>query len=196
MIQTIEWKALPRKKGTKSEVKQNRMKGLLPAEVYGKGHPNVSVYIQKKALLNRPHGNFLINLVIEGDPEPKLCVLKDIQYNYLGDEPIHVDLYEVTSGVEFDIEVPVEFVGKAAGVEKGGIFEAHLHSIIVRTEPKNIPEKIVVDISGLDLGQVLHVRDITPPEGVKIMTPGDEVLAVVSEPEEEVAEETTEGASA
>jgi large subunit ribosomal protein L25 len=195
MIQTIEWKALPRKKGTKSEVKQNRMKGLLPAEVYGKGHPNISVYIQKKALLNRPHGNFLINLMIEGDPEPKLCVLKDIQYNYLGDEPIHVDLYEVTSGVEFDIEVPVEFVGKAVGLEKGGIFEAHLHHIIVRTEPKNIPEKIVVDISNLDIGQVLHVRDITPPEGVKIMTPGDEVLAVISEPEE-VVEETTEEASA
>ncbi len=195
MIQTIEWKALPRKKGTKSEVKQNRMKGLLPAEVYGKGHPNISVYIQKKALLNRPHGNFLINLMIEGDPEPKLCVLKDIQYNYLGDEPIHVDLYEVTSGVEFDIEVPVEFVGKAVGLEKGGIFEAHLHHILVRTEPKNIPEKIVVDISNLDIGQVLHVRDITPPEGVKIMTPGDEVLAVISEPEE-VVEETTEEASA
>ncbi len=196
MIQTIEWKALPRKKGTKSEVKQNRMKGLIPAEVYGKGHPNLSVYIQKKALLSRPHGNFLINLLVEGDPEPKLCVLKDIQYNYLGDEPIHVDLYEVTSGVEFDIEVPVEFVGKAKGVEKGGIFEAHLHSIVVRTEPKNIPEKIVVDVSNLDLGNVLHVRDITPPEGVKIMTHGEEVLAVVAEPEEEVAEETTEGASA
>ncbi|HEV09612.1 MAG TPA: 50S ribosomal protein L25, partial [Sulfurihydrogenibium azorense] len=60
-----------------------------------------------------------------------------------------------------------------------------------------IPEKIVVDVSNLEIGQVLHVRDIIPPENVKIMTPGDEVLAVVSEPEvEEVGEESSEGASA
>ncbi len=197
MIQTIEWKALPRKKSTKSEVKQNRMKGLLPAEVYGKGHPNVSVYIKKKDLLSKPHGNFLINLLIEGDPEPKLCILKDIQYNYLGDDPIHVDLYEVTLGLELDIEVPIEFIGKPVGVEKGGIFEAHIHYVLVRTNPRNIPEKIVIDVSNLEIGQVLHVRDITPPENVKIMTHGDEVLAVVSEPEvEEVGETPSEGASA
>jgi large subunit ribosomal protein L25 len=197
MIQTIEWKALPRKKTVKSELKNYRKKGYLPAEIYGKGHPNISVYITKKSLLSRPHGNFLIKLIIEGDPEPKLCILKDIQYSYLGDEPIHVDLYEVTQGVELDIEVPVEFVGKAKGVEKGGIFEAHLHSILVRTTPKNIPEKIVIDVSDLDLGDVLHVRDIKAPEGVKIMTHPDEVVAVVSEPEvEEVSAEEGEGATA
>ncbi len=192
MIQTIQWNALTRKKTTKSEIKNYRKQGYLPAELYGKGHPNISVYISKKALLSRPHGNFLIDLVIEGESESKLCILKDIQYSYLGDDPIHVDLYEVTQGVEFDIEVPIEFSGKAKGVEKGGIFEAHIHFVLVRTTPKNIPEKIVVDVSNLDLGEVLHVRDIVLTEGVKIMTPGDEVVAVVSEPEVEVTEETEE----
>ncbi|MCX7760944.1 MAG: 50S ribosomal protein L25/general stress protein Ctc [Hydrogenothermaceae bacterium] len=196
MIQTIEWKALPREKGTKSEVKQKRREGYIPAELYGKGHPNVSVYISKKDLLKRPKGLFFINVLVEGDENPKLCILKDIQYNYLGDEPIHVDLYEVTHGVEIDVEVPVEFIGKPKGLELGGIFEPHLHSIVIRTTPKNIPEKITIDVSNLGLGEVLHVRDIPPIEGVRIMTPGDETVAVVSEPEVEVTEEETAGASA
>lgn len=186
MIQTIEWKALPREKSTKSSLNEMRRKGFIPAELYGKGHPNVSVFISKKDLLKRPKGLFFINIVLEGQ-EPKLCILKDIQYNYLGDEPIHVDLYEVTQGMEIDIEVPVEFVGRPKGIEMGGIFEPHLHSIVIRTTPKNIPEKIYIDVSNLGVGEVLHVRDIPPIEGVRIMTPGDETVAVVSEPEEEEA---------
>ncbi|GAB6071668.1 50S ribosomal protein L25/general stress protein Ctc [Venenivibrio stagnispumantis] len=192
MIQTIEWKAIPRTIGKKSEVKEFRKKGYLPTEVYGKGHENIHVYIPKKLLLSRPHGNFLINLVIEGEQEPKICVLKDIQYNYLGDEPIHVDLYEVSMGVELDVEVPIDLIGRPVGLEKGGLLEHHLHTIMVRTVPRNIPEKIEVDISNLDVGDVLHVRDIPVPEGVKILTPADEVVVVISEPEvEEVAEEET-----
>lgn len=186
MIQTIEWKALPREKSTKSSLNEMRRKGFIPAELYGKGHPNVSVFISKKDLLKRPKGLFFINIALEGQ-EPKLCILKDIQYNYLGDEPIHVDLYEVTQGMEIDIEVPVEFVGRPKGIEMGGIFEPHLHSIVIRTTPKNIPEKIHIDVSNLGVGEVLHVRDIPPIEGVRIMTPGDETVAVVSEPEEEEA---------
>lgn len=191
MIQTIEWNVLPREKGTKSQLNQKRREGYIPAELYGKGHQNVSVFISRKDLLKRPTGLFFINVKLEGQ-EPKLCILKDIQYNYLGDEPIHVDLYEVTQGLEIDIEVPVEFVGRPKGLELGGIFEPHLHSIIIRTTPKNIPEKIYVDVSNLNVGEVLHVRDIPPIEGVRIMTAGDETLAVVSEPEETETAETEE----
>ena len=200
MIQRIEWKAIPRTPGKKSEVKEYRKKGYIPVEVYGKGHENAHAYIYWKDLADRPSGMFLIDLKIEGEEEPKVCILKDVQYNYLGDQPIHVDLYEVTFGVELDVEVPVEVVGKPKGLEVGGILEKPLHTIMIRTVPRNIPEKIVVDVSNLDVGDVLHVRDITPPEGVKIMTPGDEVVAVVLEPEveevieEETAEEATETA--
>ncbi len=189
MVQRIQWKALKRQAGKKSEVKAFRKKGYIPVEIYGKGHENVHAYIYWKDLADRPHGTFLIDLHIEGEDEPRVCILKDIQYSYLGDEPIHADLYEVTFGVEFDVEVPVELVGKPVGLEKGGLLEQHLHTLTVRTIPRNIPEKIEVDISGLDLGDVFHVSDIKAPEGVKIMTPPEEVVAVVVEPEVETAEE-------
>ena len=197
MIQRIEWKAIPRTVGKKSEVKQFRKKGYIPVEIYGKGHENAHAYIYWKALVNRPKGMFLIDLKIEGEKEPKVCILKDIQYNYLGDQPIHIDLYEVTFGVELDVDVPVELVGKPKGLEVGGVLEQHLHTITVRTVPRKIPDKIKVDVSGLDVGDVLHVRDVTPPEGVRIMENPDEVIAVVIEPEvtevaeEEASEETT-----
>lgn len=191
MIQTIEWKALKRIKGTKSEIKQKRKEGYLPAELYGKGHPNISVYVNKKDFLKRPKGLFFINVIVEDDENPKLCILKNVQYNYLGDEPIHLDLYEVTQGLEIDVEVPVEFVGKPKGLDLGGIFEPHIHSIVIRTTPKNIPEKIEIDVSNLGLGEVLHVRDIPPMKGVRIMTHPDETVAVLSEPEETSTEEAT-----
>ncbi len=189
MVQRIQWKALKREVGKKSEVKEYRRKGYLPVEIYGKGHENAHAYIYWKDLADRPHGTFLIDLHIEGEEEPRICILKDIQYNYLGDQPIHVDLYEVTFGVELDVEIPIELVGTPKGLEKGGLLEQHLHTLTVRTVPRKIPEKIEVDVSNLDLGDVLHVADIKPPEDVKIMTPGDEVVAVVVEPEVETVEE-------
>ena len=198
MIQRIEWKAIPRTVGKKSEVKEFRRKGYIPFEVYGKGRENAHGYIYWKDLANRPKGMFLIDLHIEGEEEPRVCILKDIQYNYLGDQPIHIDLYEVTFGVELDVDVPVELVGTPKGLEYGGVLEQHLHTITIRTVPRKIPEKIEVDVSNLDVGDVLHVRDITPPEGVKIMENPDEVVAVVLEPEveavteEEVPEEAVE----
>ena len=189
MVQRIQWKALKRQPGKKSEVKAFRKKGYIPVEIYGKGHENAHAYIYWKDLADRPHGTFLIDLQIEGEDEPRVCILKDIQYSYLGDEPIHADLYEVTFGVELDVEVPVELAGKPVGLEKGGLLEQHLHTLTVRTVPRNIPEQIEVDISGLDVGDVLHVSDIKAPEGVKIMTPPEEVVAVVVEPEVETVEE-------
>lgn len=193
MIQRIEWKALPRTVGKKSEVKEYRKKGYIPVEVYGKGKENAHAYIYWKDLDKRPTGMFLIDLKIEGEEEPRICVLKDIQYNYLGDQPIHVDLYEVTFGVELDVDVPVELVGRPKGLELGGVLEQHLHTITIRTLPRKIPDKIEVDVSNLGLGDVLFVKDITPPPDVKIIENPDEVVAVVIEPEETgVEEETTE----
>jgi len=195
MIQRIEWKALPRTTGKKSEVKSFRKKGYIPVEVYGKGKENAHAYVYWKDLVNRPKGMFLIDLKIEGEEEPRICILKDIQYNYLGDQPIHIDLYEVTFGVELDVDVPVVLVGTPKGLEYGGVLEQHLNTITVRTVPRKIPDKIEVDVSNLGLGDVLFVKDIVAPEGVKIMENPDEVVAVVIEPEETTEtteEETTE----
>ncbi len=115
------------------------------------------------------------------------------QYGWLGDNPIHIDLYDISKVKEIDIEVPVEFVGVPEGVALGGTFEVILSTLTVRASVESIPDKIVVDVSKLGLGDSLHVRDIQPPANCVILDNPEEVVAVVLEPEAEETptEETT-----
>ncbi len=178
--------------GKKSETKRFRREGYIPVEIYGKGVENRHAWMSEKDFLSLPHGEtFLVEAQING--EKRVCILKDIQFGWLGDNPIHIDLYDLANVTEIEVEVPIEFTGTPAGVELGGTFEVLMHSLTVKAKPTNLPDKIVIDVSGLGLGDVLHVRDIQPPEGCIILDSPEETVAVVAEPEvEEVAEETEE----
>ncbi|MCS7263024.1 MAG: 50S ribosomal protein L25/general stress protein Ctc [Aquificaceae bacterium] len=174
----------PRELGKKSELKKRRKEGFVPVEIYGKGAENVHAYISLKDLRALPKGEtFLIEAYIGG--EKRLCMLRELQTGWLGDNPVHLDLQDVSHMKEIDIEVPVEFVGTPVGVSLGGTFEPLLHSLTVRARLENLPEKITVDVSNLGLGDALHVRDISPPEGCTILDSPDETVAVVLEPEAE-----------
>ncbi len=178
--------------GKKSQLKQARRQGYVPVEIYGKGVENTHAFISLKDLLALPHGEtFLLEVEIDG--QKRICLIKDIETGWLGDNPIHVDLYDISQVQSIEIEVPIEFVGTPEGVSLGGTFEILLHTLTVRASVENIPDKIVVDVSSLGLGSVLHVRDVTPPEGCIILDSPEEVIAVVSEPEAESAptEETS-----
>jgi len=196
-MKRVKVKLYPRKPGRKSELKRKRREGWLPVEIYGKGVENKHAWISVKDFAELPHGEaFLIEAELEG--EVRVCQLKDIQFGWLGNNPIHIDLYDLSNVEEIEVEVPIEFVGTPAGVEAGGTFEPVMHTLTVKAPPANIPEKITVDVSGLGLGEALHVRDITPPEGCRILDNPEETVAVVYEPEEEAtpeetAEETAEG---
>ncbi len=192
-MKRVSVKLKERVPGRKSETKRMRREGFIPVEIYGKGVSNVHAWIEGKEFLSLPHGEtFLIEAELNGDK--RVCILKDIQFGWLGDNPIHIDLYDLANVTEIEVEVPIEFTGTPAGVELGGTFEAIMHSFTVKARPVNLPDKIVVDVSGLGLGEALHVRDITPPEGCIILDNPEETVAVVAEPEveEEVTEEAEE----
>ncbi len=186
-MRRIEVKLLPRSsEGKKSEKKQRKREGYIPVEIYGKGVDNVHAYMNLKDFNSLPHGEtFLIVAEVNGDK--RVCFLKEVQYGWLGDNPIHVDLYDISKVKEIDIEVPLEFVGTPAGVSLGGTFEIVLNTLTVRAGVESIPDKITIDVSGLGLGDSLHVRDIQPPANCTILDNPEEVVAVVLEPE---AEET------
>jgi len=188
-MKRVSLKLLPRVIGRKSELKRMRREGYIPVEIYGKSVENVRAYVSLKEFMKLPHGEtFLIEAQI--DSERRLCLLKDVQMEYLGDNPIHVDLYDVSHIREIELEIPIEFVGTPVGVGLGGTFEILMHTLTLRAPIDNIPDKITVDVSNMGLGAVLHVRDITPPEGCIIMDSPEEVIAIVAEPEaEEVATE-------
>jgi len=188
-MRRIPLKAIPRKIGRKSEIKRMRKEGWLPAEVYGKGVENLHVYIPKADFEKLPYGEaFLINLEVEGEKEPRVCIIKDVQTDWTGTNPIHVDLQDLTYTAEIEAEIPVHVVGTPKGLEKGGTLEITMPTITVKAPPAKLPEHIEIDVSNLDLGDVIYVRDIPVPEGTKIMDNPDEVVVVLLEPEEEKTE--------
>jgi len=193
-MRRIPLKAIPRRLGRKSELKRMRKAGWLPAEVYGKGVENLHVYISKKDFEKLPHGEaFLINLEVEGEQEPRVCIVKEVQTDWTGTNSIHVDLQDLTHTAEIEAEIPVHIVGTPKGLEKGGTLEVAMHTVTVKAPPAKLPEHIEVDVSNLDLGDVLYVKDLPVPEGTKIMDNPDEVVVVILEPEEETTGEETEG---
>ncbi|RLJ69787.1 large subunit ribosomal protein L25 [Hydrogenivirga caldilitoris] len=199
-MRRVKVKLTERVPGKKSETKRMIKEGFIPVEIYGKDVENVHAWIGVKDFLSLPHGEaFLMEAEINGDK--RVCILKEVQFGWLGDNPIHVDLYDIANVKEIEVEVPIEFVGTPAGVEFGGIFEALMHSLTVKARPANLPDKISIDVSGLGIGDVIHVRDIQPPEGCEILDNPEETVAVVAEPEieqvvtEETEEETEEQAS-
>ncbi len=186
-MKRVQVKLIPRTIGRKSEIKRFRREGYVPVEIYGKGVENTHAYISMRDLKAFPKGEtFLIEAEING--ERRVCLLKEIQFGWLGDKPIHVDFQDITHVSEIEVEVPIEFVGTPVGVGLGGTFEPLMHSLTIKARLDKLPEKIVVDVSGLGLGDALHVRDVVPPEGCVIMDSPEETVAVVLEPE---AEETT-----
>ncbi len=186
-MKRVSVKLKERTPGKKSETKSMRREGYIPVEIYGKGVSNTHAWMSTKDFLNLPHGEtFLIEAEVNG--EKRVCILKDIQFGWLGDNPIHIDLYDLANVTEIEVEVPIEFAGTPAGVELGGTFEVLMHSLTVKARPVNLPDKIVIDVSSLGLGEALHVRDVTPPEGCIILDNPEETVAVVAEPEVEEAE--------
>jgi len=191
--------AQKREKVGKEISKKLRKQGKIPAIIYGPGIDPLPIAVnfnEFEKVYNRYKGETVLYLleVSNGETQKYQCILKELQRDPVTDRFIHLDFYAVSTENVIEIEVPLEFVGRPVGLTKSGILEIFMHELTVECLPTAIPDKIVVDISHLDLGDSLHVRDIKVPEGVKIKDrPEETVCTVVVEEEEkaEGAEETT-----
>ncbi len=195
-METVKLQATPRKGTGKGIARKLRREGLLPAVIYGGGRPEATPIAIKTSDLKRiKHISGLIYINLDG--EERACILKDVQYNYLGDVPLHVDFHEVTFGETITTTVEIEFIGTPVGVkEENGVLEIFLREVEIETLPKSIPEKLVVDISKLHAGEVIHIKDIPIPEEVKILGDSETAVVVVSEQEEASVTETEESEEA
>jgi len=191
-MKVVEVKATRRDKTGKGVARKLRREGLLPAVIYGGGRPEAThIAIPAKDVRRIQHHHGLVKVDLDG--EERMCILKDIQYNYLGDVPIHVDFQEVTFGETIEVTVELEFVGTPVGVsEEGGVLEILKREVAIEVLPRAIPEKIVVDISNLHAGDALHVGDLPLPEGAKLVDSPEETVVVVAEPAEEATAEAEE----
>jgi large subunit ribosomal protein L25 len=122
--------------------------------------------------------------------------VKDTQRNIIDGNILHVDFYEVESGVVLRARVSLHLNGNPIGVREGGNLENPLHEIEVECLPKDLPERIEIDISGLKVNQSLHVRDIPLGEGVKVLSAADQVVALVKFAKVEAAPVVAEATAA
>ena len=180
--------------------------GRVPGVIYGKGLPSRNLEFERrpleKYLSKAKHGTVIVKMsVVDGpDSSESFAVLKEFQFHPVTDSVIHVDFYEVAAGKKFNVEVPLRVKGKAAGVEFGGILEVVIRSLEIRCTPDNVPEFIEIDVSGLNLGDTLHLGELAFPAGVKPVEKDLKMaIAAVHTPKEEAvakdAEATTEPAA-
>jgi large subunit ribosomal protein L25 len=195
----------------KGVARKLRAAGRIPGNCYGQSKAQ-SLSVDPRALdqllkSSASGMNTLIDLKVEGGGgfDGKKVLLKELQRDPVSNEALHADFFAVDLTHTLDIAVPVHLTGTPVGVSmEGGILDQVLREIHLECLPDSIPEELTVDVSALEIGMSLHVRDLALPEGVKLLSDGDLSLASVLAPkavEEEVptdveAEEGVEGAEA
>ena len=158
-----------------------RKAGRMPAVVYGHGAEPVSISVDaKETLTHLHHGIHVFNLAIEGAGE-ETCLVKDLQFGYLGDNVIHIDFTRVTLDEKVKLNVTIDVHGAPkAGAKPGHIVVHDLAELEIECAVRNIPEAIRVDLDGFD--EIVHVSDLPMPEGVVATTPGDTLVLHVQAP--------------
>lgn len=153
-----------------------RRQGRIPAVVYGHQQQPVAISLDAHDFAEGlQHGLRLMDLSIEGKTET--AIIKELQYDHLGREVIHADLMRVDVTEVITVTVPLEIKGTPKGAQEGGVLTAHTNRLEVQCLAINIPERIVVSVKEMDVGQAIHAREIQLPEGVTLVTPA-EVLVV------------------
>lgn len=182
---------------TLREKKENlnslRAKGFMPAVFYGPKTPATSISIPHMAFIKawKQAGESSV-ISIKTPAEEVLTLINDVDVDPLTDLPRHADFYVFQKGEKIKVKVPLEFTGESPAVkELGGVLIKVMHDLEVEAEPQNLPHGLTVDISSLAVfGSRIVAQDITLPTGVSLAVNPEDVIVSVSEPKEEVVEET------
>ena len=190
---------------SKGEVNSLRLKGEVPAIIYGGTEKNQKISLSKKevkSLINQE--NFLSNIInLNIDKETVKVLPREVSYDNITDEPIHIDFLRIVKGAKIIIEIPVRFINneKSPGLKRGGVLNIVRRKIELKCATENVPNELVVDLDGLEIGTSIKISSITLPENVKPTIQGrDFVVATVAaptifkEPEKPAEETAAEGA--
>ena len=185
----------------KGDAKRIRNNGFVPAVVYHKGEETVAISVDELALKKLVHSaeSHIIDLQFP-DGKIKRSFIKEVQFHPVTDRIIHTDFQLFSAEEVIELEVPVAVSGNCAGVEKGGKLLIILHALTIKGKPENMPDHLVVDITELEIGHSIHVREI-PMEayaGLQIMDDPDSpvITVLASKKEAEVAAEAAPSTTA
>jgi large subunit ribosomal protein L25 len=187
----------------KGPARRLRAAGKAPAIFYGKKSEPIKIAIdvhdfRKAVELAGSNPLFDLNIREDSGTTTRRALLKERQVRALDGSLVHLDFLEVFMDESIEVTVQIEFEGKPVGIDKGGIFQASSRELRVSCLPDNIPNVITVDVSGLDVGNSIHVGEITLPEGVSALQDKGVAVATVAAPKkaEEEAAPTEEAEAA
>ncbi|GHA17240.1 50S ribosomal protein L25 [Devosia pacifica] len=200
MAQTAELKAQARDRVGKGAARALRRQGLVPAVIYGDKKPPMSIALPyneiHKAIYSGGFLSHVINLDVDGTKHR--VIPRDYQLEVVKDFPIHVDFLRVAKGATLDVEVHVTFINEDAspGLKRGGTLNIVRHTVSVTAPAESIPEEIVVDLTGTEINDSIHISSVTLPQGVTpTITDRDFTIATVVAPSSLRSAESEDGES-
>ena len=162
--------------------------GLVPGVIYGHKLENVNISVVRKELAaHLAHGAHLFSLSIDGKSEPAL--VKDVQYDHLGEAVVHIDFARVDLNERVTITVPIELKGDPKGEKENGVLQQTLNELEIECVVTEIPDAIIVDVNDMGLDSAIHVSDLKVSAGTVIITDAELLVCKVAEVEEQPEEE-------
>lgn len=176
---TLEAKS--RTESGKKAAKALRATGRIPAVVYNSEGKATMVDVDEKEFNNvwrTVTATTLVTLNVDGKAHE--VFIKDTEYNIRTDKVLHADFWEPAADKEIVLKMKVQYTGTAAGVLKGGFLLKHVPDVTIKAKPANVPERVVIDISNVGVGQRFNVSDMKLGDGITVLTPADTCLVSVS----------------
>ena len=182
-----------------------RADGLIPAILYGGKDPNQNISVSKKEISNIINSETFLSKVLELeiDGKKEKVIPRDVSFHVISEEPIHIDFMRIISGKKIILEIPVKFINHpdSPGLKRGGVLNIVRRKVELKCPAENIPDEIVVDLKGTDIGTSIKISSVKLPENIiPTITDRDFVVAtvaaptVIKEPEKPSEETTAEGA--
>jgi len=199
MAQQVKLKAQKRTLVGRNAIKRIKEKGLVPGVIYGSNQQPMPLEVDNRqlsaVLAHASSEHILVELeIVDGDQSTnKLALIQEVQHHPLKRDLVHVDFHAVSATEKIISAVPIETTGEALGVRTfGGLLEHSLRTLEVQCYPQDLPGIVQIDVTNLNIGESLHVRDLQLPAGVEAIT--DENLTVASVVASRVGEEAAETA--
>jgi large subunit ribosomal protein L25 len=185
MPEIISLSAEARERAGKGAARATRRGGRVPGIIYGDGKDPLAISLEPRELsraVSRP-GFFatLVDVAVDGAVHRTLA--REVQYHPINDSALHVDFMRIGPGARVNVSVPVTFINQdsAPGLRRGGILNVIRHSIDIACSVDNIPERLVVDLDGLEIGDSVHIESVAMPEGVSpVLSSRDSTVATIA----------------
>ena len=179
--------AEPRERAGKGASRALRREGRVPAVIYGDKKEAIAIHVEARALNKLlGTGHFMNSLIqVEVNGVKTRTLPKDVAFDPVSDRPLHVDFFRLAKGAKVQVDIPVVFINQedSPGLKRGGVMNVVRHELDLMCDADHIPDQIEIDVTGLEIGDSIHISDITLPKGAEsAITDRDFTIAGVTAP--------------